>query len=111
MKSKSDLIIYEGAMCCATGICGPEPDKNLIEFNESLKRLSNEYGDNLNIFRASIIFNSLVFQSNKDVIKLIKEQGQDVLPITTINGKILAKQKYMTYSEMKDSLDKEIADV
>ena len=28
--SGNNLIIYEGAMCCSTGVCGPEPDKELI---------------------------------------------------------------------------------
>ena len=45
--SENNLIIYEGAMCCSTGICGPEPDKELIEFNETLKKRfkQNEYTD------------------------------------------------------------------
>lgn len=104
--AKTDLIIYEGAMCCATGVCGPEPDQKLIEFNEALKRLKNEYVD-LNIIRAGILFNALLFQSNGDVLKMVKEHGQEILPITTINGKIIAKQKYMSFSEMKDCIDKE----
>jgi len=45
--SNQELTIYEGAMCCATGVCGPEPDRELIEFNETLKRLASEYNGNL----------------------------------------------------------------
>ena len=62
---KRNLVIYEGAMCCSTGICGPEPDKELIEFSETLKRLQNEFKE-LNITRASMSFNVGMFLENSE---------------------------------------------
>lgn len=105
--SSRELTIYEGAMCCATGVCGPEPDRELIEFNETLKRLTSDYKGNLKIMRASLVFNSLLFFANPEIARLVKENGPAMLPITTINGTIVARQKYMTYAEIKDILDKE----
>jgi hypothetical protein len=102
-----ELMIYEGAMCCATGVCGPEPDRELIEFNETLKHLINEYNGNLKIMRASLVFNSLLFFANQEIARLVKENGPAVLPITTMNGTIVARQKYMTYDQIKDVLEKE----
>jgi len=102
-----ELIIYEGAMCCSTGVCGPEPDRELMEFNETLKRLTSEYNSNLKIMRASLVFNSLLFFANTEIAQLVKENGTAILPITTVNGTIMAKQKYMTYEQIKDILDKE----
>lgn len=96
----NELIIYEGAMCCSTGVCGPEPDRELILFNEVLKRFQIEYGEILSIMRASLTFNSLIFMANKEIARLIKENGPDVLPITTINGEIVAKQRYLNYDEL-----------
>jgi hypothetical protein len=101
-----ELIIYEGAMCCATGVCGPEPDRELIQFNETLKRLASEYSDKLKIMRASLVFNSLLFFANPEIARLVKENGPTILPITTINGNIVARQKYMTYTEIKDIFEK-----
>ena len=40
---KKELMIFEGAMCCPTGVCGPNVDKALIDFNEALKKLATEY--------------------------------------------------------------------
>jgi hypothetical protein len=105
--TNQEVIIYEGAMCCATGVCGPEPDRELIEFNETIKRLTNEYNDKLRIMRASLVFNSLLFFANPEIARLVKENGPSILPITTVNGKIVARQKYMTYDEIKDILNKE----
>jgi len=105
---KNELVFYEGAMCCATGVCGPEPDQELIVFNETVKKLQNLYNGRLNIIRASLIFNSLYFFANKDVVKMVKENGQGVLPITAFNGRIIGRQKYPAYDELKKILDERI---
>jgi len=106
---KNELIIYEGAMCCSTGVCGPEPDQELIAFNETLKKLQGQYNGQLNITRASLAFNSLMFFANKEIFQIVKENGQTILPITTINGKIVAMQRYLKYDEIKKLLEEKIS--
>lgn len=91
-------------MCCSTGICGPEPDKVLIEFNETLKKIQREFYE-VNVVRASISFNVNMFLEKNAIIELVKDQGPEVLPITTINGSIIAKQRYLTYEELKKALE------
>lgn len=105
--SKNELIIYEGAMCCSTGVCGPEPDKELIKFNEAIKKLPIEF-KGLKVTRAGLAFNSLLFSLNKEVVQLVKEKGQEVLPITTLNGEIIAQRKYLKYAELKKILQEKI---
>jgi hypothetical protein len=102
--AKINLIIYEGAMCCSTGVCGPEPNKELIELNEALKRLQKEF-EELNAVRASMSFNLSMFLENNAISQLVKENGLGVLPITTINGRIIARKKYLTYSELKKEIE------
>lgn len=101
---KNELVIFEGAMCCSTGICGPEPDKTLIELNESLKRLHKEFGD-LKITRASMSSNAQMFLETPEVLELVKKSGPDILPITMMNGKIVSIQKYMRHDEMKEVIE------
>ena len=103
--SENNLIIYEGAMCCSTGVCGPEPDKELIEFNETLKKINEEFAD-LKIIRASLSFDVKMFLENKEIFQLVKENGQDVLPITTINGKVVSMMKYPKLSVLREELAK-----
>ncbi|MCX6652391.1 MAG: arsenic metallochaperone ArsD family protein [Methanomassiliicoccales archaeon] len=97
------LIIYEGMLCCSTGICGPEPDKALIQLTEDVRRLQAEFPD-AKIIRASMSFNAQAYLEEPEVLKLVKTKGTDVLPITVLNGKILVKERYMTYDEMKSAL-------
>jgi len=102
---KNVLIIFEGAMCCSTGVCGPEPDKELIEFNEIIKKLQSTF-NTLEIIRASLSFNVNMFLENKKVFQLVKEKGPTILPITTINREIIATQKYLKYDELKSAIEK-----
>lgn len=105
--SVNNLIIYEGAMCCSTGVCGPEPDKELIEFNETLKKINKEFSD-LDITRASLSVDVKMFLENKEIFQLVKGNGQEILPITTINGEIIAKERYLKFNELKEELVKNI---
>jgi glutaredoxin-related protein len=91
-------------MCCSTGVCGPEPDKALIEFNETLKRLQSEYKD-LKITRASLSFNIAAFLDNKDIFQTVKENGPGILPITTMDGKIVFKQSYPSYVDLRKEIE------
>lgn len=105
--SGNNLIIYEGAMCCSTGVCGPEPDKELIEFNETLKKVTREF-NNLEITRAGLSFDVKMFMENKEVFQLVKEKGKEILPITAINGKIIAEKRYLKFDELREELLKNI---
>ena len=97
------MTIYEGAMCCSTGVCGPEPDKELIEFNQTLKKIQGEFKE-LNITRANMSFNMRLFLENKQIFGLIKEEGPEILPIITLNDTVILKQKYPSYEELKSEL-------
>ncbi|MEN6516730.1 MAG: arsenite efflux transporter metallochaperone ArsD [Methanospirillum sp.] len=104
--TKDTMIIFEGALCCSTGICGPEPNKALIELNENLKRLKSERPD-VEITRASLTFNLETFLENNDVLEMVKAQGPDILPVTTLNGKVVAERRYPTYEEFLALLNRE----
>jgi aminoglycoside phosphotransferase len=97
------LIVFEGMLCCSTGLCGPEPDQALIQLNEDVKELQVEFPSE-SIIRASLSFNAKAFLEYPEVLKMVKDDGTDVLPITVLDGKILAKQRYMTHDEMRAAL-------
>jgi hypothetical protein len=55
--------------------------------------------------RASMSFNLSMFLENKEISQLVKEKGLGVLPITTNNGRIIARKKYLTYAELKKHIE------
>ncbi len=103
MKHKK-LAIFEGTMCCESGVCGVEPNMTLVEFNETLKKIKQDYPE-LAIQRANMSYNLEVFVKNPDILKIVREKGLDTLPIISIDGNILSNQKYPKYEELKQALE------
>ncbi len=104
--SKKELTIFEGPICCPTGVCGPTTDKEMIELNETLKKLGKEY-KGLKITRASMSFNVTLFMQTPLIRDLVKAKGVDILPVTVIDGKIVKKQGYPKYAELAQWLNEE----
>ena len=67
-----NIEIYEEAMCCSTGVCGPEPDETLIKTNQI-----NEYlkQNQIEVQRYNMSNNPNEFIKNKEAIRLIQEKG------------------------------------
>jgi len=97
---KTSLEIYEPAMCCPSGVCGPEPDKDLIRFNRDLEKLREEC-QWLEVMRASLSFDANKFLENQTIFELVRENGAGILPVTMLGGEIVAQQKYLRYEELK----------
>jgi len=95
------IIIYESAMCCSSGVCGPTPDQGLLDLQnvlEEIKKMGSE------VERYSITLNPKKFRENPQVIRLIQEQQLKALPITTFNGNIVKSGGYPTLEELKKLL-------
>lgn len=88
-----NIEIYEEAMCCSTGVCGPEPDETLIKTNQI-----NEYlkQNQIEVQRYNMNSNPNEFIKNKEVIRLIQDKGNEVLSITFIEGNIAKTGAYIT---------------
>jgi hypothetical protein len=102
MKEPTKIIIYESAMCCASGVCGPNPDQTLIELKGILDDIAKS---GVVIERYSITLNPKKFMENPQVIQLIQEQQLKVLPITIFNGNIIKVGSYPTKEELQASVN------
>ncbi|ABR47202.1 Arsenical resistance operon trans-acting repressor ArsD [Alkaliphilus metalliredigens QYMF] len=97
------IEIYDPPMCCSSGICGPSVDDTLIKLNEDIELLKKEYPD-ASVERYMITQQPLKFRENEAVFKMVKEKGKEILPITTVNGKIIKYSGYATYEEIQTHL-------
>ncbi|MFD1486227.1 arsenic metallochaperone ArsD family protein [Lacticaseibacillus baoqingensis] len=74
------IEIFEEAMCCATGVCGPSVKKELIQ-TTAIQRHVNADGENI-IIRRNLTQNPDAFVRNHQINDLLKKYGITVLPIT-----------------------------
>jgi hypothetical protein len=98
------LMIFEGTMCCESGVCGVEPDKTLVEFGDTLKKLKKDYPE-MQIQRANMSHGLDIYRQNLDILQMIKAKGVGILPIISIDGTIVSQQKYLKYEELKQALE------
>lgn len=87
------LEIYEPPLCCPTGVCGPAPDPVLIELQESILRWKKA---GIVVERMAINQVPQRFMENKAVVDLLTREGQEVLPISLLDGELICKGRYPT---------------
>jgi len=92
------IIVYESAMCCSSGVCGPNPDKSLIALQDALDKLKDM---GAKIERYSITGSPKKFRENPEIIKLMQEHQIKALPITTCDGKVVKMGSYPSIDEFK----------
>lgn len=96
------MVIYDPAMCCPTGVCGPSVDKNLLRVATVLSRLEK---NGVMVERHNLTSNPKVYVDNKRVNHLLMKEGVDVLPIIELDGQIVKTGEYPTNEEFVDLLD------
>ena len=92
------IVIYDPPMCCSSGVCGPNPDKTLIEFQEVFTGLKKS---GYNIERYVITQSPEKFKENPEVINLIQKEDLKVLPIMTVDSIVVKKGSYPTKEEIE----------
>ncbi len=66
------LEIFEPSLCCASGVCGPEPDKTLIDLQNTIQVLSKA---GIEVKRYAINQVPLAFTNNPVVKQFITTEG------------------------------------
>lgn len=97
------IEIFEPTMCCSSGICGPSVDGNLVKISEDIEILKNEF-EGLVVERYQPQTHSMKFMANMEVGTLVRENGQKMLPITVLDGKVIKSGAYPSLEELKSNL-------
>ncbi|PKM80804.1 MAG: arsenical resistance operon transcriptional repressor ArsD [Firmicutes bacterium HGW-Firmicutes-14] len=97
---------FEPPMCCSTGLCGPAPDKTLVRLNQDINNLKEKY-PGIIVERYMITQQPLKFRDNEEVYRLVKENSKVILPITTLNGKVINTHRYPALDEIVEAIEGE----
>lgn len=99
----SKLALYEPALCCSTGLCGPSVDENLIRITGVMQQIKKMDGKQM--IRYNLASNPNSFARNTQVTELIQDRGIDCLPITVLDDDTIVKMgKYPTNDEIAEWL-------
>ena len=95
------VAVYDPAMCCPTGVCGPGVDSALFQVTRDL-RWPQARG--VTVARYGLAQEPAAFTGSTRVVGLLQVFGDKALPATLVNGEVLAHGRYPTREEFVAAL-------
>ncbi len=91
-----EIKIYEKALCCESGLCGPSIDPELLRLTTVVRSLNKK---GFGVRRYNLSMSPMEFTKNEVVANLLKEKGVEILPITVNGSELLKTGAYPTNEE------------
>jgi hypothetical protein len=85
------INVYEPALCCNTGVCGPDLDQTLVTFTADFNHLR---GLGAHISRHNLASDPAAFAENDSVRSFLELAGSEGLPLTMVDGVTVATGRY-----------------
>lgn len=96
------VIIFDPAMCCPTGLCGPVIDMELLRVSTVMNNLEK---NGVKVERYNLTNNPQAFVDNTIINEILNRDGIDVLPVTVVDGEVVKTKDYPTNDEFLKFLD------
>ena len=90
------MEIFEQAMCCPTGLCGPSIDPELLRVSTVLDTLK-QHG--IDVGRYNLTSAPLKFVQTKAVTDFLQHHGSEDLPLILVDGAVQFAGRYPTNDE------------
>ena len=95
------MIIFDPAMCCSTGVCGPSIDPELLRVSTVINTLQKK---GILVERYNLTSNPQIFVDNKTINEILNKEGTEILPVTMVEGAIVKTKAYPTNKEFCELL-------
>ncbi|ANU11006.1 transcriptional regulator [Planococcus antarcticus DSM 14505] len=90
------VTIYDPAMCCDTGVCGPVVDPKLTAVAAAVFSLKKK---GFSIKRFNLGNDPAAFVENKKVNSVLFDNGIESLPLILVDGEVAKMGEYPTVEE------------
>lgn len=91
------LEVFDPAMCCSTGVCGPSPDPALPAFAADLDWIGDH---GVEVRRFNLSQEPGEFVQRPAVQQLLTSDGDDALPIVMLGEEVLSSGRYPSRGEL-----------
>jgi arsenite methyltransferase len=96
-QTMSELLVFDPAMCCSTGVCGPEVDPALVRFAADLESVSRE---GVTVHRFNLGSEPQAFMRNALVRETLQREGTACLPLVVAGGELVSRGRYPSREEL-----------
>lgn len=100
------IQVFDPAMCCSTGVCGPDVDPKLVQFAADLDGLKSA---GVIVQRYNVSQTPGAFVENELVRATLAEKGEKALPLVLVNGKVAVTGRYPDCKELAQLADVKVA--
>ncbi len=87
----SKVEIYDKAMCCSTGVCGPEVDPVLPAFAADLDWLKTQ---GHSVVRFNLSQNPAEYAKRDLVKQMLADEGVECLPLVIVDDRVVSRSEY-----------------
>ena len=91
------IRVFDPAMCCSTGICGPSVDPQLARFSADLDWLKSQ---GVAVERFNLAQQPAAFAEDGAVKAALEEKGEAALPLLKIDGVVRSTGVYPSREEL-----------
>src|SRR5512133_3319389 len=91
--------VFDPAMCCSTGICGPTVDPKLVRFAADLDWLQSQ---GIAVERFNLAQQPAAFAADADVRRELEAKGEDALPLVKVDDKVQSVGTYPTRAALAE---------
>ena len=95
------IEIFDPAMCCSTGVCGPSVNPELIRVAAVVENLKKS---GIHIIRHNLSSEPQAFVQNTIINAALNVKGTEILPVTMVDGAIVKEGGYLTSKEFAEYL-------
>ena len=98
--SEKKITVFDPALCCSTGVCGPSVDPALAQFAASVETLKNE---GVAVERHNLAQEPAAFVANERVKELMAANEQP-LPYIFVDDELVFASRYPGREELLEVL-------
>lgn len=102
------IEIYDPAMCCESGVCGPSIDPELLRVSFIVKNLENK---KYPIIRHNLSNDPQAFVDNSQVNDMLHSIGVNGLPYIFLDGELKMTKRYPTNEEFSEWTGQDISEL
>lgn len=91
------IHVFDPAMCCSTGICGPSVDPQLVRFAADLDWLKTQ---GVSVERFNLAQQPAAFADDAAVKAALETKGEAGLPLIKVNGEVKSSGVFPSRDEL-----------
>jgi len=93
----TEIRVFDPAMCCSTGLCGPSVDPQLVRFAADLDWLKSQ---GIAVQRFNLSQQPAAFATDPAVVAALEARGEASLPLVKVNDEVVSSGGFPTRDQL-----------